>query len=72
MTGTLKAELDMVNISMESDIRGVVGSEKEFGIYMWLLPRQCIYRCFFCVLINLDDLSHGSLTVNNITIRVRV
>ena len=72
MTGTLKAELDMVNISMESDNRGIVGLEKQFGVYMWLLPRQCIYRCFFCVLINLDDLSHGSLTVNNITIRVRV
>ena len=72
MTGTLKAELDMVNISMESDNRGIVGLEKQFGVYMWLLPRQCIYRCFFCVLINLDDLSHGSLTINNITIRVRV
>ena len=72
MTGTLKAELDMVNISMESDNRGIVGLEKQFGVYMWLLPRQCIYRCFFCVLINLDDLSHGYLTVNNITIRVRV
>jgi hypothetical protein len=72
VTGTLKAELDMVNISMESDNRGIVGLEKQFGVYMWLLPRQCIYRCFFCVLINLDDLSHGSLTVNNITIRVRV
>ena len=72
MTGTLKAELDMGIISMESDNRGIVGSEKQFGVYMWLLPRQCIYRCFFCVLINLDDLSHGYLTVNNITIRVRV